>query len=139
MKYTDDLQRGIPALGRTMTPLNGEVIRANTSVTDIRGTNIKEYNISRPIGNNIPIYTCYIYIYIVGQGAYSVVKSATHKTSGRKVAVKVYEKYRLLDPQRKKSVNREIRILHKLTHPHIVKLYDTIDTAKEVNNIYKYI
>ncbi len=48
------------------------------------------------------------------------------------VAIKIYDKFRLLDPQRKKSVNREIQILQKLCHPHIVKLIETIDTIKQL-------
>jgi MAP/microtubule affinity-regulating kinase len=72
---------------------------------------------------------------LIGQGAYAVVKEATHKKTGKKVAIKIYDKYKLLDPQRKKSVNREIRILQRLNHPHIVKLYEVIDTAKQVHSL----
>jgi MAP/microtubule affinity-regulating kinase len=45
-----------------------------------------------------------------------------HKSSNRKVALKIYEKYKLLDPQRKKSVRREIRLLEKINNNNIVKL-----------------
>ncbi len=68
----------------------------------------------------------------IGQGAYAIVKQGTHKLSGRKVAIKIYEKYKLIDPQRKQSVNREIQLLKKLSHPHIVKLHETIDTTKQL-------
>eukprot|EP01022_Parablepharisma_sp_SALTPOND_P008027 TRINITY_DN135091_c3_g1_i1.p1 TRINITY_DN135091_c3_g1~~TRINITY_DN135091_c3_g1_i1.p1 ORF type:complete len:508 (-),score=40.44 TRINITY_DN135091_c3_g1_i1:1141-2664(-) len=68
----------------------------------------------------------------IGQGAYAVVKEATHKKTLVKYAIKVYEKYRLLDPQRKRSVNREISVLRKLMHPNIVQLHETIDTPKQL-------
>jgi len=68
----------------------------------------------------------------LGQGAYAVVKSGFNKLTGKKVAVKIYEKYRIADPQRKTSVNREIKLLQRLQHDNIVKLYDTIDTQKQL-------
>lgn len=75
----------------------------------------------------------------LGQGAYAVVKLAVHKATGRHVAVKVYEKYKLLDPHRKKSVRREIKLLEKISNPHIYKLYETIETTKEINLILEYV
>ncbi len=68
----------------------------------------------------------------LGQGAYAVVKNAVHKSTGRKVAIKIYEKYKIADSQRKTCVNREIRVMKKLTHANIVQLYETIDTTKQL-------
>ena len=36
----------------------------------------------------------------VGQGAYATVRLAIHKASGKKLAIKIYEKSRLVDPGR---------------------------------------
>ena len=67
----------------------------------------------------------------LGQGAYAVVKEASHKSSGELLAIKIYDKYKLIDAQRKRSVIREIKIMGKLTHhENIVTLYDTIDTSR---------
>ena len=52
----------------------------------------------------------------VGQGAYAQVKEAIHKSTGKKYAIKIYEKFRLHDTQRKRSVNNEINILKKIDH-----------------------
>jgi len=68
----------------------------------------------------------------IGQGAYAVVKHGTHKMTGRKVAIKIYEKYKLIEPQRKISVKREIQILKRLNHPNILKLHETIDTTRQL-------
>ena len=46
------------------------------------------------------------------------------------VAAKIYEKQKLAEPQRRKSVWREIRIMERLSHPHIVQFVDAIDTTK---------
>jgi serine/threonine protein kinase len=56
------------------------------------------------------------------------VKEAYHKNTGRTLAIKLYDKYKLSDAQRKKSVIREIKILKKLCHENIVLLYDAIST-----------
>ncbi len=44
------------------------------------------------------------------------------------IAMKIYEKRKLNDPEKRRSVSREITLMKKLDHPNIVKLYDTIDT-----------
>lgn len=72
----------------------------------------------------------------IGKGAYAIVKQALHKPTNRKMAVKIYEKSKLLDPQRKSSVKKEIQILKKIDHPNIVKLHEIIDSPKQV--IYSY-
>jgi serine/threonine protein kinase len=43
---------------------------------------------------------------IVGEGAYASVRVAIHKPTNKKIAIKVYEKGKIKDPQRKKSVRR---------------------------------
>lgn len=47
----------------------------------------------------------------IGQGAYAVVRVGLHKPSGKKVAMKIYKKYKLLDINRRKSVRREIKLM----------------------------
>jgi MAP/microtubule affinity-regulating kinase len=66
----------------------------------------------------------------IGHGAYATVRYALQKSSARKVAAKIYEKGKLAEPQRRKSVWREIRIMERLSHPHIVQFVDAIDTTK---------
>ncbi len=71
----------------------------------------------------------------IGKGAYAIVKQGLHKPTNRKVAVKIYDKVKLLDTQRKNSVKREIGILKKLDNQHIVKLMEVIDNPKQVTFI----
>jgi len=75
----------------------------------------------------------------LGQGAYAVVKAAIQKKTSKKVAVKVYEKYKLIDPQRKRGVRREVSILSKLDHENIIKLLEKIDTEKTLNLIMEFV
>jgi serine/threonine protein kinase len=53
----------------------------------------------------------------IGNGAYAIVKEALHKPTGERVAIKIYDRFKLMDVQRKKSAIREIKILSKLNHP----------------------
>ncbi len=69
-----------------------------------------------------------------GKGAYAVVKKAIHRPTKLKVAIKIYDKMKLLDNVRKSAVNNEMDILKQLDHPNIIKLYEIIDTPKQVNN-----
>jgi len=54
------------------------------------------------------------------------------------VAIKQYDRYKLLDLQRKKQAIREIKILSKLEHPNIIKLHESIDTVKYVYLVMEY-
>ena len=61
-----------------------------------------------------------------------MVKEAEHKPTGHTVAVKVYDKYKLTDEQRKRSVIKEIKLLKRMHHENIVALYDAIDTQRQL-------
>lgn len=50
----------------------------------------------------------------IGQGAYAVVRIGLHKPTNRKVALKIYKKYKLEEPNRRKSVKREIKLMEKM-------------------------
>jgi tRNA A-37 threonylcarbamoyl transferase component Bud32 len=64
---------------------------------------------------------------VLGEGAYGKVLNATHIMTGQKVAVKTFEKAKLVDLVARKRVSREIRILKYLDHPNIVQLFEVID------------
>jgi MAP/microtubule affinity-regulating kinase len=68
-----------------------------------------------------------------------VVRIGLHKPSNRKVAMKIYKKYKLLDPNRRKSVKREIKLMEKMKHPNIIRLYEVIDTSKYVILVMEYV
>jgi serine/threonine protein kinase len=75
----------------------------------------------------------------VGAGAYGVVKYGVHKVTNQKVAIKIYEKSKLSDITRMKSVQTEIKILSKLDHPNIIKLYKDIDTPNSLYIILEFV
>lgn len=68
----------------------------------------------------------------IGQGAYASVRIAFNKRLGHKVALKIYDKAKLMEPQRQYNMQNEIKILKKLNHPNIVKLHSAFDTRRHV-------
>lgn len=75
----------------------------------------------------------------LGQGAYAVVKQATHKQTKQLVAIKSYDKSKLTQPHRRRNLRREIQIMQKLEHPHIVKLHKAIKSTRHVHLIQEYV
>ncbi|KAI8918663.1 kinase-like domain-containing protein, partial [Powellomyces hirtus] len=73
----------------------------------------------------------------VGEGNFAKVRLATHTLTGEKVAVKIIDKSKL-DKTTSKKLFREVRIMKLLSHPHIVRLYEVIDTPKELYLIMEY-
>lgn len=47
----------------------------------------------------------------IGKGAYATVKMGVHKPTGENWAIKMYERFKLIDSTRKSSLVREIRIM----------------------------
>jgi tRNA A-37 threonylcarbamoyl transferase component Bud32 len=75
----------------------------------------------------------------LGKGTYATVRLGLHRSTNEKVAIKIYEKARLLNPSRKKTVEREIKILSKLSHPNIISLLKTVETPNSINLIFEYV
>mmetsp|Transcript_16178 Transcript_16178/g.24382 ORF Transcript_16178/g.24382 Transcript_16178/m.24382 type:complete len:353 (+) Transcript_16178:89-1147(+) len=60
---------------------------------------------------------------VLGEGAFSVVKKATHRKTGNEVAVKCIDRNGLPDED-EAALRQEVDILRSLDHPNIVKLFD---------------
>jgi serine/threonine protein kinase len=75
----------------------------------------------------------------IGQGAYAVVRIATNKRDGTKYAIKVYDKSKLTDSNRQRSVRREIKLLQKMNNPNIVKIFEAFETDDYVYLVMEYV
>ena len=93
--------------------------------------------------SNTPMFNGKIDDYLItkelGKGSYAIVKLAIHKITKQKYAIKIYTKSSLLDPQKRKTVKNEIKILKKLNNNYIVKLYEVIDTSKNLYLVQEFI
>lgn len=48
---------------------------------------------------------------IIGKGSYAIVRIGEDTFTNKKVAIKTYDKYHLLDPEKRQNVKGEINIL----------------------------
>jgi serine/threonine protein kinase len=83
-------------------------------------------------GANPLHYERYIIGKRIGQGAYARVKAGIDTQTNKKVAIKIYDKQNLLEQQRRKGVKREIKLLERMVHDHVIRLHEAFDTKKQV-------
>lgn len=73
----------------------------------------------------------------IGKGNFAVVKLARHRITKSQVAIKIIDKT-LLDEANLKKVYREVQIMKLLHHPHIVKLYQVMETKNMLYLVSEY-
>ncbi|CAL8111834.1 unnamed protein product [Orchesella dallaii] len=73
----------------------------------------------------------------IGKGNFAVVKLATHIITNSKVAIKIIDKTKLT-PDNLKKIFREIHIMRKLKHPHIIRLYQVMETEQIIYLVTEY-
>lgn len=80
----------------------------------------------------------YRFIRTLGKGNFARVKLAKHLLTGRDVAIKIIDKTQL-NPTSLQKVYREVRLMRLLDHPHIVKLYEVIETDRFLYLVIEYV
>ena len=88
--------------------------------------NIEEKKDKNNFSSNYEIFD------LLGKGAYASVKMAISKLNHEKYAVKIYDKKKIKDENKKKYIYREIEILKRINHPNIAKYIDSIETSNEI-------
>lgn len=69
---------------------------------------------------------------MLGRGAFGKVNLAMHKLVRKLTALKSLDKAALTDESQKQKLMKEVNLLLKLRHDHIVKIYETIETKKHI-------
>ena len=69
---------------------------------------------------------------LLGKGSYGEVYQAVHKATNKNYAIKVYDRYQMSQAHRLKNINNEIRIVKKLDHPNLVKLFTVYKTVAKI-------
>ena len=69
---------------------------------------------------------------MLGRGAFGKVNLAMHKLVRKLVAIKSLNKECLTDEAQKAKLMKEVSLLLKLRHNHVVKIYETIETEKHI-------
>jgi PAS domain-containing protein len=76
---------------------------------------------------------------VLGRGSYGLVRHATHRSSGRQVAIKLLCKEQL-DPRQLEYARREASLLQRLgPHPGLVRLYEVIETPTRLCLVLEYL
>ncbi|XP_068601452.1 serine/threonine-protein kinase SIK3 homolog [Brachionichthys hirsutus] len=73
----------------------------------------------------------------IGKGNFAVVKLATHVITKAKVAIKIVDKTQL-DEDNLKKIFREVQIMKLLKHPHIIRLYQVMETERMIYLVTEY-
>ncbi|XP_030634811.1 serine/threonine-protein kinase SIK2-like [Chanos chanos] len=79
----------------------------------------------------------YEIMHTLGKGNFAVVKLARHKVTKTQVAIKIIDKTRL-DASDLEKINREVQIMKLLNHPHIIKLYQVMETKDMLYIVTEY-
>lgn len=75
----------------------------------------------------------------LGIGSFGKVKIAEHALTGHKVAIKILNCRKIKNMEMEEKVRREIKILRLFMHPHIIRLYEVIDTVTDIYVVMEYV
>lgn len=76
---------------------------------------------------------------LLGCGAFAKVYHARDVLNGRSVAVKVINKKKIMSSNLVSNIKREISIMRRLNHPHIVKLYEVLATKSKIYCVMEFV
>ncbi|KAI3454706.1 hypothetical protein Pfo_011369 [Paulownia fortunei] len=68
----------------------------------------------------------------LGHGSFGKVKIAEHIRTGHKVAIKILNRRRM-------KMRREIKICRLFVHPHVIRLYEVIETPTDIFVVMEYV
>uniref|UniRef100_A0A2K5YF30 non-specific serine/threonine protein kinase n=1 Tax=Mandrillus leucophaeus TaxID=9568 RepID=A0A2K5YF30_MANLE len=73
----------------------------------------------------------------LGKGNFAVVKLGRHRITKTEVAIKIIDKSQL-DAVNLEKIYREVQIMKMLDHPHIIKLYQVMETKSMLYLVTEY-
>ncbi|GMP30635.1 hypothetical protein CsSME_00005210 [Camellia sinensis var. sinensis] len=75
----------------------------------------------------------------LGIGSFGKVKIAEHALTRHKVAIKILNRRKIKNMDMEEKVRREIKILRLFMHPHIIRLYEVIETPTDIYVVMEYV
>lgn len=75
----------------------------------------------------------------LGIGSFGKVKVAEHILTGHKVAIKILNRRKIKAMDMDEKVRREIKILRLFMHPHIIRLYEVVETPSDIFVVMEYV
>ncbi|KAJ3195138.1 NUAK SNF1-like kinase 1, partial [Entophlyctis luteolus] len=74
----------------------------------------------------------YLLTETIGEGTFGKVKLSVDIRSGEKLAIKVIQKSKIKTAKQMNSVQREVRLMKLLKHPHIVEVKETLENKEQI-------
>ncbi|KAI9334573.1 kinase-like domain-containing protein [Obelidium mucronatum] len=74
----------------------------------------------------------------IGEGTFGKVKLGVHYQNGEKCAVKAIQKSKIKTVKQMNSVQREVRLMKLLKHPHIVDVKETLEDGDQIFLVMEY-
>ncbi|XP_039206517.1 serine/threonine-protein kinase SIK2 isoform X2 [Crotalus tigris] len=91
-----------------------------------------------PRGASVPVRVGFYEIEgTLGKGNFAVVKLGRHRITRSEVAIKIIDKSQL-DSVNLEKIYREVQIMKMLDHPHIIKLYQVMETKSMLYLVTEY-
>ncbi|KAJ8536282.1 hypothetical protein K7X08_034683 [Anisodus acutangulus] len=75
----------------------------------------------------------------LGHGSFGKVKIAEHLLTGHKVAIKILNRRKMKTPDMEEKLKREIKICRLFVHPHVIRLYEVIETPTDIYVVMEYV
>ena len=75
----------------------------------------------------------------LGIGAFGKVKRAHHTIARKDVAIKILSRSKVIALSMGEKTKREINILRRCNHPHIIRLYEVVDTPTDIFVVMEYV
>jgi len=77
---------------------------------------------------------------MIGKGSFAKVHVAQRKSDNKSFAIKTIAKTKILESTRNiQSMYKEITILRKMAHPHIIKLYEVYENQMYIHLVIEYL
>ncbi|KRX02511.1 Protein kinase-like domain [Pseudocohnilembus persalinus] len=116
-------------------PNKPEISNDKKSNSEAKQQNLEESKLEAPKNKTIGQY---VLGKKLGVGTFGKVKLGTHILTKQPVAIKILEKSKIIDVTDVERVSREIHILKLVRHPHIMQLYEIIETPKHIFLVTEY-
>ncbi|KAI5065327.1 hypothetical protein GOP47_0020022 [Adiantum capillus-veneris] len=76
---------------------------------------------------------------VLGEGTFAKVRLAKNLETGQQVAIKVFDKHKILKDQLTQQIKREISTMKLIKHPNVVQLYEILASKTKVYIVLEYV
>lgn len=75
---------------------------------------------------------------VIGEGGFCKVHLGVHHFTREKVAIKMIDKGRLVEQADRRRVGREIRVLKRLSHQSVIRVFDVVESHARIYVVMEY-